>query len=168
MAYSRVLGRALCDHYRAAVQRLRWAAFVLFVLVSACGSSGGSSPKAASAPPLSKAAFIAQADAICKRGNNALNSVAPPGTSPAQEKDFMQTRLMPAFRQELTQLRALRPPPTADQAAINKMLDDLQQGLDEFQQNAKADITTAFAKTPQGLKDATAEAKAYGLQTCGQ
>jgi hypothetical protein len=149
------------------VQRLRWAAFVLFVLVSACGSSGGSSPKAASAPPLSKAAFIAQADAICKQGNDALNSGGPPGSTPVQEKDFVQKRLMPAFRQELTQLRALHPP-TADQAAITKMLDDLQQGLDEFQKNANADIKSAFSKTPQGLKDATAEAKAYGLVTCGQ
>jgi hypothetical protein len=82
-------------------------------------------------------------------------------------KNFVEKTLIPTFQREVAGLRALRPS-TADQPAINTMLNNLDQGFAEFDKNAKVDVLTAFSKTPQALKDAVAEAKAYGFHQCGQ
>ena len=135
-----------------------WAPLVLLLVLSACGSSGKKS-----APPLTKAQFTQQADAICKRHNDELNAAGKQQTS---TKDAIFKAILPSLRAEASEVRALRPP-AADRATITKMLDNLESGLDEFEKNAKADPAAALQKEPQGIKDAIDAANAYGLKECG-
>ena len=134
------------------------------VVLAACGGSYKG---------LSKADYVKQAEAICKAGNAKVETFAEQfGPHPALEqvKQAYNEQLLPIYRDELKQLQALKPP-KADRDTINKMLDDLSDGIDQ----AKTAIASAKTQDdfdtlaePAGLKQASAEAKAYGLPTCGQ
>jgi hypothetical protein len=164
--------KVLClDRYRSLMRTRisqKLVAIVLFggVAISACGSSGNNSGSKASGPPLTKAQFIQQADAICRRGNDKIDAQTSNLAPSVAPSDFITKTMLPDLRAEVDELRALQPP-AADEATITKMLDNLSTGLDQFEKNAKSNPTTALQKPPQALKDAATAATAYGLKECG-
>src|SRR3954471_6649582 len=107
--------------------------------VAGCGGGGSKSTSASSsstAPTahLSKAAFLKAGNAVCKRGNDAINTVGKklfkPQARPteAQRKAFGATAIA-IIQGEISGVRAL-PKPAGDEATINKIADTAQKDLD--------------------------------------
>ena len=144
--------------------KLITSACIAALVLAACGSDYKG---------LSKAEFVKQADAICVKHQAATEKIAKAvGENPtiAQVKDVYADRLIPAFEDQVDELRALKPP-EADREAISKMLDDLSAGIDEAGASIAAMKSVqdleAFEE-PAGFKSANAAAKAYGLQKCSE
>ena len=136
-------------------------------LVAAAGACGGSSYKG-----LSKADYTTKADAICAAGNKKLTAVSKTLTPKSSLADFQKLYredFANTTRDEITQLRALKPP-KADRATLSKMLDDLSTGVDQLVAEvggAKSIADLSKLKQPDSVKSATTAAKAYGLAACG-
>jgi len=142
--------------------RLIASACLAALALGACGSSYKG---------LSKADFVKQADAICTAGDKKLAQVGPKlGANPSieQVKAAYADTLIPALRDEIDQLKALKPP-KADRDEVAKMFSDLSTGVDQASAaiqglKTKADLT-ALAEPP-ALKSANTEATTYGLTKC--
>ena len=67
----------------------------------------------------------------------------------------------------MQQLRKLKPP-KADRATVAKIFDDLSTGVDQLDAEVRAakSLKELDALSPAGLKQASADAKAYGLTDC--
>jgi uncharacterized protein YqeY len=136
-------------------------------LVAAVGACGGSSYKG-----LSKADYTTKADAICAAGNKKLDAASKTLTPQSSLADFQKLYredFASTTRDEITQLRALKPP-KADRAKLSKMLDDLSTGVDQLVAEvggAKSISELSKLKQPDSVKSATTAAKAYGLTACG-
>ena len=136
-------------------------------LASALAACGGSSYKG-----LSKADFVTRADAICKADNAKFADAAKGiGDNPtlAQVKSLFSDQLLPMFRSEVSELRALKPP-KADRAAVKKLLDEVATGADQIESATKKATTLKELQdlTPPALDQANKDAKAYGLKVCGE
>ena len=142
--------------------RLTSLVCVAALTIGACGSGYKG---------LSKAEFVKQALAICAKSAARTNKIGTSvGSNPTvkQVKDTYARQLVPAFNDELAQLRALKPP-TADRKTISKMLDDLSTGIDQASATIKSMKSTkdfASLTEPAGLKTASKEATAYGIGKC--
>ena len=135
------------------------AAAGLVVGSSACGDSGG----------VSKGEYLAQAKAVCRKGNetlteasNAVFAKVPPGQklSDPEIERFVRQTVIPTIRDQVTQLRAL-PPPKGKKGEVEKIYRALEQGLDELEKNPKrlVDGSNAFA-------EADRLATKYGINVC--
>ena len=129
---------------------------VALAALTACGSS---------AKPLSKADFIAKADAICQKyvGLSAQSTKDLKHPSPAQVMDAIRTRLFPLLQQQDKDLAKLEPP-VADRAAVTKFLADLKAATADMGANTQAfveahGVTKLFAA-------ASLDAHNYGLKVC--
>jgi hypothetical protein len=141
------------------------AVFALVLVAAGCGSGSDS---------ISKQEFITKADAICKKGNDQINSeinayakkVGLSGnTQPtdAQATEIANTILIPSVQSQHDDISDLGAP-SGDQDQVDAILSAVQDGIDQ----AKSDPTgllqsndTTFAKANQLAKD-------YGLTVCGQ
>jgi hypothetical protein len=144
---------------------LAGAAFVLVaLLVAGCGSSSSSSSTAAAKPPLTKAQFLAQGNAICTQGNKNLEGAEKAlGTSPteAQFKAFITGPFKSEVQRQITAIRALRAP-TADQATVTHIFDLAQSELD----HVTSDPAAVRSATVSPFKAFSTAAHAYGLTVC--
>lgn len=140
------------------------------LLVGGCGSSDDSGEETVS---LTKAQFIAQADSICKEGDEQLAQAitvglegSGPVSSKAEEearlKEVVETVLVPAYEERIDQISALSAP-NGDEDSIASILSAVQQGLDKA------------GEQPQGFIGSNARfgqagklAKKYGLATCAE
>jgi hypothetical protein len=138
-------------------------------LAAGCGSSDSSTSSSSSSTTaaLSKAEFIKQADAICTKGNQAINAAqkkafGPGKPSKSQVEQFVNDALIPSIQTQISGVKAL-PAPAGDEATVTKMLDDSQAALDKAKQDPSALLSGGgpFAQANQELK-------AYGLKVCGQ
>lgn len=140
------------------------------VVVAGCGSSSSDDSTAS----LTKAQFISQANAICKKGNaevesefedfakkNGIEGNKEPTT--AQEVELAETILTPNVKSQSEELRALGAP-SGDEDEITAMLDSLDQGVEE----AEADPEALIEGKAEPFKDASQKAQKYGLTACGQ
>ncbi len=151
------------------------AAFVgvvaMAAVVAGCGSSSSSDETAS----LTKTQFVAQADAICKKGNaeieseveafqeeNGLGENDEP--SKAQQAELSETILAPNVKNQAEEIRALEAP-SGDEGEITAMLDALDEGVEEVEANPQAPFESNQA-SPFG--PANKMAKEYGLKVCGQ
>ncbi len=127
-----------------------------------CGSSDDSSDDSTSS--LTKAAWIAQADAICKAGNQQINQAAQQQfgnqePTAAEVQQFATETALPSTQSQVDKIRALGAP-SGDEDQVNKILDTVQADIDKAK--AAGDIEeSTFA-------DGNALAKQYGLKVCGQ
>jgi hypothetical protein len=141
------------------------------LLVSACVAALTLGACASTYKGLSKAEFVKQAVAICTKSDAKLAKVgASFGSDPtiAQVKAAYKDQLIPIFKDEADQLRALKPP-KADRKAISQMLDDLSTGIGQVSDTINSLTSTKQLESldePAGLKAADKEAKAYGLGEC--
>jgi hypothetical protein len=142
------------------------------LLVAGCGDSDGNSTESTSA--LTKQQFIAQADAICKRGNEEIEegyesfaeqNDIPKNQEPsnAQGKEIVETVIIPSVDSQAKGIRALAAP-SGDEDEISAMLDSLDEAIAEAEEDPEALVTSQsdpFAK-PNEL------AQEYGLEVCGE
>jgi hypothetical protein len=149
-----------------------------------CGSGGGSdssvsagavtdtgnsaTTNATSETPPTKAAFIAEADAICKATDKeqavrlALVSRAKPKglKKPEQEQAVLGAGL-PPIQREVEQLRALDPP-SEDAAKVEAILKGIERAVDE----AKADPASVLSTAGNPFNAVDKLAAEYGFKAC--
>jgi ABC-type taurine transport system substrate-binding protein len=130
-----------------------------------CGSSNDNSTSTSS---LSKAEWIAKADAICKAGNQEINAAAhqtfSKGAKPTQQQvqQFFQGTVIPKTQDQVSRIKALGLP--SEQASqANAVLSSAQSTLDRVKADPSllAGKGDPFAQTNQ-------LGKAYGLKVCGK
>jgi hypothetical protein len=130
--------------------------------------TGTSGATGASGAPLTKEAFITQADAICKASGDAIGKQANQvfsGQQPSQAEvdQFANEVVVPGLREQLDGIRALTPP-EGDEDQINAILD----AVDEATNQVEADPSLLQASDNEGLfAQANQLAQDYGLKECG-
>jgi hypothetical protein len=131
------------------------------------GASGASGT--AGAAPLSKPAYIEQADAICAESNAALGdaeAVSDPKIQAVQEAQTVKS--------ELSGLQTLTPP-SEDSATLDQFLGALQDEVRALgrkrlaiQRNDNAALTSVEADVSSAEGDAQSAADQYGLKDCSK
>ena len=129
------------------------------LLVAGCGGSDDDSP--------TKAEFIQQADAICKKAHDefekdfqqAFGNERP---SNAQLEKFATSNLVPGTQGEIDEISALEPPP-GDETEVEAIIDAVQGGVDKI----KADPGILLPSVPEDpLAKGHQLAKQYGMKEC--
>jgi hypothetical protein len=151
--------------------RPRMAALAIGAVALLAAGCGGDDEEAADTTvgmPLSKADFIAQADAICADGEAAINQAAAEefGTaqpSPEEGAAFVDDVVIPTLEDEANQIDELGPP-NGDVEDVEEIVAGLRGAIEEVEDN------------PEGVLDGSAEsafadvnelAGDYGLKECG-
>lgn len=142
------------------------AATVLVALsfgVAACGSSD--SGDTSNEDALTKTELIAQADELCVQfdGEAAtkINELFSGKPTQADVETFATDEIVPMYREQITDLRALNPS-EEDAEAYNNVLDTLESELDALEEDP------SLIGTDGGpFQGATAAAKEFGLKECG-
>ncbi|HVE76832.1 MAG TPA: hypothetical protein VND22_08735 [Actinomycetota bacterium] len=141
--------------------KFRPVALIVLLLLSATGCG----------PTL--AAFIAEADALCKRGEAAITSLAAPD-SVAKVKEFGE-KLAAETKKLVNQLAALKPPRGDDAAKTKAFVDDLRAAGNASEELGKAagkedfpGTEKAVADTDKAFKKADDSARTAGFKVCGK
>lgn len=123
---------------------------------------------------VTKAEYIAQADAICKTEDAASQAAAAAAIEAlgveGEPSDAQLTKIagdiaVPSFEKQLTALRAL-PKPEADAAAIDAIYADLESAVTKAKEDPSILLaSSAAAENP--LAAAAAKAQAFGMKECG-
>jgi hypothetical protein len=147
------------------------------VLSNGCGGSstttsttvaGASGATGAQGAALTKSQFLAKANAICKKGNQAVQSAGQqqfpksggkPSSSELQA--FATKTVIPNIQEQITAIKAL-PAPSGDQAKVTQIVDAAQAALNK----AKANPSSITGNGPGPFKKTNTLARAYGLTTC--
>jgi hypothetical protein len=127
------------------------------VAFAACGGDSGTS-----AP--TKAEYIAKADAICKKGDDAINAEAQKqfGNKPptdAQVTTFTHDVSLPNIEKQRDDLKALDKP-KGDEKELDALYTSLDKSIDTANNTDGSLDQSIFAAT-------NAKAKAYGFKNCG-
>ena len=112
---------------------------------------------------LSKPDFIAQGNAICKKGNDKINAAFKALDRNAPQAKFVQVTkqtAIPQIQGEIDGVDNLAAP-KGDEDTVQKIVDDARAALDKV----KADPAILGHSDP--FKQANKEANAYGLKECG-
>jgi hypothetical protein len=146
------------------------------VVVAGCGggstttttSAGASGATGAQGAPLSKSQFLAKGNAICKKGNQAIQKAASqqfpkggPKPSASQIQDFATKTVIPNIQEQVTAIKAL-PAPSGDEAKVTAITDAAQAAIDK----AKQDPTSITGNGPGPFAQTNKLARAYGLTVC--
>lgn len=128
--------------------------------LAACGGDDSSD-----AP--TKAEFIADADAICTKGDDELQKAGEElfgNKSPNKDEliSFTEDTIVPNIEQQAADLRELTPP-EGDEDEIGSLLDSLDNGVTAIADDPAA----ALSRDQNPLADANEKAQAYGLTSCG-
>jgi hypothetical protein len=135
------------------------------MLIAGCGGGGGDTTEA-----LTKAEFIKQGDAICKKGNLASeteveefakkNGFKLEEPSKDQAEEVVTEVLVPNLQRQAEELDALGAP-KGDEAEIDALIVSLEEATAEFEKDPSSFFKeTALAK-PIRLENA------YGFKVCG-
>jgi hypothetical protein len=144
------------------------AIVAMAVGVAGCGGGGDSTTNT---NPISKAAFIGKADAICQKSNermghaflsflNKHKEVKQP--SKAEYEKLVGTVLVPSVEREIKEVKALGVP-EGDEDAVNAMIKALEEGVETAEDNPEA--VTSSSEVVFGI--ASRLAGEYGLKVCG-
>jgi ABC-type lipoprotein release transport system permease subunit len=137
------------------------AVLALGVIAAGCGSSDDND---SSTSDLTKAAWIAKADAICQQGNQEIEQAAKEQfgnekPSAADVQQFARGVALLGTQDQVDKIRALGAP-SGDEDEVNKILDTVQADIDKAKEAGDIENST-FA-------DGNALARQYGLKVCGQ
>jgi hypothetical protein len=133
------------------------------IALAGCGSSSKSS--SSSAPAITKAEFLAKANAICRAGNARQTAAgAKVGKSPsaAQVKTLVTKVFIPDIQSQINAVRALGAP-KGDEATVSGFLNLAQADLDRVKANPLLIVGNASP-----FHDFAAKAHPYGLTACAQ
>ena len=123
-------------------------------------------------PPLTKAAFISRADAVCGAATKRVDAAGaklqgtakkPRRLTQAQITTFLKQTTVPSYERMLIDLRNLTPP-LRDQRAIDTFVGSLSSAIDAIKANPD---TYAKLTTANPFADANKRAKDYGMKVCG-
>jgi hypothetical protein len=138
------------------------AAFAM--LVAGCGDGGDEES-------LTKAEYAEQGTVICKETvkdmGAALDELAKREKKekgrPRKElaTEFVEDSMLPAYESQLEELRDM-PAPSADEAQLNAIYAEMQQGIDEVDEKTPKVFLLTNKKLTQGKK----KAEDYGLKEC--
>ena len=139
----------------------------LLLVASGCSSSGGGGA-------LSKDDFVKQGNAICDAGNKEMsaaerefegaNSSASPDA--AAIKAFFKDKFIPTIARQIDGLDKLKPPKDLE-AAVDKLVKDARAAIDKVKAQADADPEKVFGGNEDPFADASKQAVAVGLTSCG-
>jgi hypothetical protein len=126
-------------------------------LIVGAGCGGDDSP--------SKEEYIAQADAICRDADEALNQEIQEsfGNKPPTQQQiaaFSESNAIPNLEGQLADLRALTPPEGEEQT-LTGIYDTLEEAIAQIKEDPTADTA------PPALEEARKQAKEFGLVVCG-
>ena len=120
---------------------------------------------------LSKAKYIAQADAICEEAETAINSLEPPATS--NDLNDYAEEVLDISDEAVSDLRALRPPP-ADAEVLSRIVDNIERSIELLPDYVRATQDQDAVRMRdleaelQGIQDETTQlAHEYGFEECG-
>lgn len=147
---------------------------IALVLASACssGSSKSSDPTSTTAP-MTKAAYVAKANAICTTMNNRVKALGNPGNDPKRFATLIDQSAA-IIRQTLVRLRALPVPPgeraklAAVYATVDKVLADTPAYSGALRGTSQQAATDAGSKLQAEQNAANAASIRYGLTVCGK
>jgi hypothetical protein len=150
-------------------RRLRGAMALALALIfglgaAGCGSSNSSGTTSTAA--LTKPEFLAKGNAICKKGNKAINKAGKQvfrknqKPSAATFNKFATNTLIPTIQSEISGVAAL-PAPAGDEATVKKIVDTAQADLN------KAKANPALLKSNKLFAASNQLTKSYGLTACG-
>lgn len=139
------------------------------LLIAGCGSSDSESTAS-----LSKAQFVKQGNAICRKGNAQIESefegFAEKHNLKKHEKpstallaEASETILIPAITTEIEGIRALGTP-EGDEGEVDEILSGAEEGLEEAEEDPAA---FAESQSPK-FKEINKLAREYGLTVCGE
>ena len=141
------------------------AALIVGLAAAGCGSSSSSSKSTSSTatPAITKAAFLAKANAICTQGNKVTNAAAATlGKSPSQAQviALVKSTDVPSIQTQIDGIRALGAP-SGDQATVTNILSLAQADLNKVKSNP-----TLLAGTTSPFANFAKIAHPYGLTAC--
>jgi hypothetical protein len=116
---------------------------------------------------LTKAQFIQQADAICKKGNKQIDAAAEKifptkqGPSKAQLTQFASETLIPNIQRQVDDVRALDEP-SEDSDQVNEFLDSADAELDKGREDP------LYMTSDQSFSKTNEMGKQYGFKVCSQ
>jgi hypothetical protein len=125
-----------------------------------CGSSSSSKSSSTPAATLTKADFVAKANAICGQGDQKLQTAAKAFGNKQPSAAQLAAVEIPNIQAEIAGIRALGAP-AGDKAKVSKMIAIAEADLNKAKRNpalltAKTSVFTNFAKV----------AHPYGLTAC--
>jgi hypothetical protein len=138
------------------------------LVVAGCG---GGSDSSTSTVTVSKAAFIKEADAVCKKGTERMQlailrflkqhkDVKRPNK--AQSEVLVATAIVPSVKTELKELKKLDAP-EGDEERVNAIISALEEGLEIAEDNPEAVVGSSDAVF--GISGRLAGE--YGAEVCG-
>jgi hypothetical protein len=132
------------------------------LLLAACGGGGG----------LSKAEYVAKANAICREAARRVTALDAPGQADVTQLPKVAGEVVAVQRKALDRLKAIKAP-KEDRTRIAKWIALVDQTIDQAEVSARSqragDITRAIAANLNGAaldKRADQLARAYGLRGC--
>jgi hypothetical protein len=151
-------------------------ATAIAIIAAGCGGSSDDGEEI-TASSLSKAEFIARADAICAKGQRQVErnfgayaketdlKVQQITKKPTKEQvnGLVNTVLVPAIEEEIAEIRALGAP-AGDEDKIEAMLEAMEEGIE----TAEGLPQKVLEQTGIAFGIGSRLAKEYGLTTCGQ
>jgi ABC-type lipoprotein release transport system permease subunit len=138
------------------------AVLAVGAIATGCGSSDDKGDSSTSS--LTKAEWIAKADAICQQGNQQINQAAHQAfgnqkPTAAEVQQFTTGTVLSSVQSQVDGIKTLGAP-SGDEDQVNHILDTVQADIDKAKSAGAAENST-FA-------DGNALAKQYGLKVCGQ
>jgi ABC-type Zn uptake system ZnuABC Zn-binding protein ZnuA len=139
-------------------------------LLAGCGSSSSTSSSssastASSAPKLTKAEFVAKANAICAKGNTVGEAAAAKlGKTPSQAQiiAYVKSTEVPAIQGQITGILALGAP-SGEEATIKHIMALAQADLNRVKANPNL-----FTSNVNVFADFSKLAHPYGLTACAK
>jgi hypothetical protein len=134
------------------------------------GTSGATGATGASGSALLPADFIAEADAVCAEGDEAIDAEAEKlfgdGDEPSQEDQvaFVTDVVLPNIQEQLDGLEALDPPEEGAEEFAT-LIDDANAALDEIEADPAAFVESGGGDGP--FAEVNKQAQALGLKDCG-
>lgn len=149
-------------------------ALFLALTIAAFAAGCGSSDNSESTASLSKAQFVKQGNAICRKGNAKIESefeaFAEKHQLQKQKKpsepvleEATETILVPQISNQVAEIRALGTP-EGDEGEVDAILSGAEEAVAEAEEDP---ATFAEGESPK-LKEVNKEARAYGLTVCGE
>jgi hypothetical protein len=157
--------------------------------LAGCGGDDGDDPVTTDVDALvpSKRDYVIQADTICARADQAIQTEAEvslgidssdfrltpsgeavflPGRAPSPERirRFGEEVVVPTLREQLADLRALTPP-RGDEATVNEIYDRAERGLERLEADPAAFSDRDAVR--RALTEARRLGRRYGFFDCG-
>jgi hypothetical protein len=121
-------------------------------------------------PRLTAEEFAAQANAVCKAGDeklaNAGNNALKDATTPEKRVDFMIEYIVGSAKEKIEGIEKLNPP-KKDEAKVKKMLETGEKAADELEEGLKKEgLNFKGGTTPELLKEFDRLARELNLTDC--